>query len=229
MKRIEKILSLIDSRIGVADVGTDHGLLPVSLALHGYQGNLFATDLHSLPLQAARRQAEEAGVKDRIRFCLTDGLDGLDPSVLDTIVIAGLGGDCICSILDRAEWTMDPLYQMILQPMTKAEVLRFWLCNNGYEIKAEDLVRENGRVFRILSVQFSGNNTPITDAELYLGKINLINDEEAFDDLLEQEINRMQKKAEGIPASGKNGEAAFYRRILQEMQEIRKYRLAKKG
>ena len=118
---------------------------------------------------------------------------------------------------------------MILQPMTKAEVLRFWLCNNEYEIKAEDLVRENGRVFRILSVQFSGNNTPITDAELYLGKINLINDEEVFDDLLEQEINRMQKKAEGIPASGKNGEAAFYRHILQEMQEIRKYRIAKKG
>ena len=131
MKRIEKMLSLIDSHIGVADVGTDHGLLPVSLALQGYRGNLVATDIHELPLQTAMRQAEESGVKDRILFCLTDGLDGLDPSMIDTIVVAGLGGDVICSILDRAEWTMNPRYQLLLQPMTKAEVLRFWLCNNG--------------------------------------------------------------------------------------------------
>ncbi len=229
MKRIEKMLSLIDSHIGVADVGTDHGLLPVSLALQGYRGNLVATDIHELPLQTAMRQAEESGVKDRILFCLTDGLDGLDPSMIDTIVVAGLGGDVICSILDRAEWTMNPRYQLLLQPMTKAEVLRFWLCNNGYEITREDLVNENDRLFRIISAKFSGNNTTMTDAELYLGKIKLIHDSDGFDKLLEQEIGRMRKKSEGLLTSEKYREAAFYRNILQEMLEIRKNREAEKG
>ena len=210
MKRIEKMLSLIDSHIGVADVGTDHGLLPVSLALQGYRGNLVATDIHELP-------------------CLTDGLDGLDPSMIDTIVVAGLGGDVICSILDRAEWTMNPRYQLLLQPMTKAEVLRFWLCNNGYEITEEDLVNENDRLFRIISAKFSGNNTTMTDAELYLGKIKLIHDSDGFDKLLEQEIGRMRKKSEGLLTSEKYREAAFYRNILQEMLEIRKNREAEKG
>ena len=229
MKRLEKILSMIDSRIGVADVGTDHGFLPVSLALQGYCGNLFATDIHAAPLEAAKRAAEEAGVKDRIRFCLTDGLDGIDPRMLDTIVIAGLGGDVICSILDRAEWTMDPAYRMILQPMTKAEVLRFWLCNNGYEIPAEHLVQENGRIFRILSVRFSGDNTPMTDAELYLGKTSLTEREDCYGQLLEQEIERMRKKTEGLLVSGSSREADFFCSILQEMLQIRKNRAAMKG
>ena len=229
MKRLEKILSMIDSRIGVADVGTDHGFLPVSLALQGYCGNLFATDIHAAPLEAAKRAAEEAGVKDRIRFCLTDGLDGIDPRMLDTIVIAGLGGDVICSILDRAEWTMDPAYRMILQPMTKAEVLRFWLCNNGYEIPAEHLVQENGRIFRILSVRFSGDNTPMTDAELYLGKTSLAKQEACYGQLLEQEIERMRKKTEGLLVSGSSREADFFCSILQEMLQIRKNRAAMKG
>ena len=228
MKRLEKILSMIDSRIGVADVGTDHGFLPVSLALQGYCGNLFATDIHAAPLEAAKRAAEEAGVKDRIRFCLTDGLDGIDSNMLDTIVIAGLGGDLICSILDRAEWTMDPAYRMILQPMTKAEVLRFWLCNNGYEISAEHLVQENGRIFRILSVRFSGDNTPMTDAELYLGKTSLAEREACYGQLLEQEIERMRKKTEGLLASGSR-ESDFFGSILQEMLQIRKNRAAMKG
>ena len=229
MKRLEQMLSMIDSRIGVADVGTDHGLLPVTLARQGYYGNLFATDIHAAPLQAAMRQAEEAGVKDRIRFCLTDGLDGIDPTELDTIVIAGLGGDVICSILDRAEWTMDPAYRMILQPMTKAEVLRFWLCNNGYEISEEHLVQENGRLFRILSVRFSGDNTPMTDAELYLGKISLVEREACYEQLLDQEIERMRKKSEGLLASGSSREADFFGNILQEMQQIRKNRATMKG
>ena len=228
MKRLEKILSMIDSRIGVADVGTDHGFLPVSLALQGYCGNLFATDIHAAPLEAAKRAAEEAGVKDRIRFCLTDGLDGIDSKLLDTIVIAGLGGDVICSILDRAEWTMDPAYRMILQPMTKAEVLRFWLCNNGYEISAEHLVQENGRIFRILSVRFSGDNTPMTDAELYLGKTSLAEQEDCYGQLLEQEIERMRKKTEGLLASGSR-EADFFYSILQDMLQIQKNRAAMKG
>lgn len=228
MKRLETIISCIDSHIGVVDVGTDHGLLPVTLAQQDYRGNLFATDLNAMPLKAAMSQAEEAGVRDRIRFCLTDGLDGLEPSSVDTVVIAGLGGDVICSILDRAEWTMNPAYQMILQPMTKAEILRFWLCNNGYEIAAENLVQENSRLFRILSVRFSGNNTPMTDAELFLGKLGLIGSSPYFGQLLEQETARMKKKADGLYAS-ESPEAAFFGQILQEMLHIHEIRDMEKG
>ena len=220
MKRLDTILSLIHSSVGVADVGTDHGIVPVTLALNGYSGNLYATDVHAPPLEAARRQAEKNGVAAKIRFLLTDGLDGIDPSQIDSIVIAGLGGDVICSIVDRAEWTMDSAYELLLQPMTKAEILRFWLCNNGYEIRKEHLVEENGRLFRILSVRFSGQNTPMTDGDLYLGKPELMQSRNLFGKLLQQEKKRMEKKVNGLLVSEKNEEAAFFRQILDDFTGI---------
>ena len=219
MKRLESILSLIDSQTGVADIGTDHGIIPVSLALSGYRGNLIATDIHELPLKSARLHAEAAGVSEKIRFLLTDGLDGINPSEVDSIVIAGLGGDVICSILDRAEWTMSRGCQMILQPMTKGEILRFWLCNNGYAITSEHLAEENGRLFQILSVSFTGENTLMADAELYLGKPELIQEKARFGRMLGQVISRMQKKCDGLTRA-RDREADFFLQILKELLNL---------
>ena len=101
-KRLEAIYALIGEGRGLVDVGTDHGYIPTALAQSGYAGNIIASDIKPGPLQAARRSAENAGVADKIDFLLCDGLDGCDPSAIDTIVIAGMGGDTICGILDRA-------------------------------------------------------------------------------------------------------------------------------
>lgn len=229
MKRLDHILSLIHSDVGIVDVGTDHGILPASLAVKGYTGNLFATDIHASPLNAAKKQAEAVGVAGRIRFLLSNGLDEIDSSEVDSIVIAGLGGDLICSILDRAEWTMDSAYEILLQPMTKAEVLRFWLCNNGYEIQEEHLVQENGRLFRILSVRFSGSNTPMTDGELYLGKPEKVHNKDLFGLLLQQEKKRMEKKLSGLLASEKREEARFFGQILAEFVRIEENQELRKG
>ena len=79
MRRLETIQSLIRPGIGTIDVGTDHGLLPIALAKQGYAGNLIASDIHSQPLQAARRNAAAEGVEQRISFRLSDGLDACQP------------------------------------------------------------------------------------------------------------------------------------------------------
>ena len=78
---------------GLVDVGTDHGYLPAALAERGYRGLLYASDIHAAPLASARKTAREAGVEERIRFLLCDGLDDCPPDAVDTIVIAGMGGD----------------------------------------------------------------------------------------------------------------------------------------
>ena len=65
MRRLETIQSLIRPGIGTIDVGTDHGLLPIALAKQGYAGNLIASDIHSQPLQAARRNAAAEGGTQR--------------------------------------------------------------------------------------------------------------------------------------------------------------------
>lgn len=106
-KRLEAIMAHIPQNgRGVIDVGTDHGYLPAALFQRGYTGKLIAADINAEPLSKAKRTAESIGAEDVISLRLCDGLDGCDPSEVDTIVIAGMGGDTICGILDRAEWCM---------------------------------------------------------------------------------------------------------------------------
>ena len=166
--RLKAIAGLVKDGKGLIDVGTDHGYLPVYLAQNGYTGALLASDINPGPLDAARRTAREAAEEERIRFLLCDGLDGCPPERIDTIVIAGMGGDLICRILDRAEWCLDDAYTLLLQPMTKAEVLRYWLVNNGFRLEEELLVRDGGRIYQIIRARYSQNMT-MSDAELFSG------------------------------------------------------------
>ena len=222
MKRLDEIYKLIHSRKGVADIGTDHGEIPVRLAIDGFRGLIFASDVHLQPLEAARRRAEEAGVAEKIRFSCSDGLDECRPFSVDTIVIAGLGGDTICSILDRAEWTMSDQVSLILQPMTKAEVLRFWLSCNGYCIEKELIVQENGKLFHILQSRFRDRNTFLTDAELFTGKRELVLKDPVFPAVLDEEESRLQKKLLGLQKSdSQNPENGFYKQILTEINGMR--------
>ena len=168
-KRLKLIADLITDSFGVIDVGTDHGYLPISLRKNGFIGKLIASDINKEPLSVARENAFDYGCTD-IDFQLSDGLDSCDPNEIDTIVIAGLGGDLICEILDRAEWTMDSRFHIIAQPMTKAEILRFWLVNNGYFIENEYPVNDRGREYSILSIRYRGLNQKYSDAELFIGK-----------------------------------------------------------
>lgn len=162
MKRLDIILSLIDDGIGTVDVGTDHCYVPVKLYDRGYSGGIIATDINSGPLEVAA-----VNIGDRpVTLMQTDGLDGIDPDSVDTVVIAGMGGDLICSILDRAEWTMDGRYKLILQPMTKSEILRYWLTYNGYSIIGEYFDGE----YCIIESRFTGINDAYSDREIFLGK-----------------------------------------------------------
>lgn len=213
-KRLEKIAALIEDGRGFIDVGTDHGYLPVELALREYKGKIFASDINSDPLSKARRNAAEAGLEERIEFILADGLDGCPAEDIDTIIIAGMGGDTICGILDRAEWCMDGRYKLLLQPMTKAEVLRYWLVNNGFEIKSEELVYENGTVYQIIETVFGGE-TLLNDAELFSGKKELCTDSVLFEKQRLLLIKRFRKAVSGLDGSSEP-ELLSGRRILLE-------------
>lgn len=219
-KRLQAIEALVRPGPGLIDVGTDHGYLPVSLARHGYPGALIASDIGEGPLNAARRSAAVAGLGDRISFCLADGLDGCVPEAVDTIVIAGMGGDTICGILDRAEWCLDPRYRLILQPMTRAEVLRYWLVNNGFAIEAEHLVADAGEIYAILCARFGGE-TRLSDGELYTGAYTMLKGEPLWPAFLALQIRRLERVLTGLRQSGREpGRLRLMEDILKEWKEL---------
>ena len=220
-KRLELISALIPSGVGFADIGTDHGYLPVHMARQGYAGNIIASDLRPDPLSCAVASAREAQVEERIRFTLCDGLDGTAPDEVDTIVVAGMGGDTICGILDRAEWCMDARYLLILQPMTKAEILRYWLVNNGFAIEQEHLLRDAGETYQLFTARFGGE-TRLCDAELFAGCYPLVRSQPLFPEYLEALIRRFEKAIGGMGRAKRTiGRMALNEEILRELYKMR--------
>ena len=201
--RLKTIANLISNGTGVIDVGTDHGYLPIYLRKNGYTGNLIASDINREPLSVARENAFSYGCND-IDFRLADGLDSCIPDEVDTIVISGLGGDIICDIIDRAEWTMDSNYHIVAQAMTKAEILRFWLVNNGYCIESEHPVLDRGREYSVLSIRYNGKNQKYSDAELFSGK----NPSKGY-------INKMIRMLSKKPVN------AFYEKIINDLRSMK--------
>ena len=221
-QRIQTLLELIEDGVGVIDVGTDHGYLPTTLAKRGYLGNLIASDIKEGPLSAAKATAAYEQVQHKIQFLLCDGLQGCDPRKIDTIVIAGMGGDTICRILDLAEWTMDPRYTMLLQPMTKAEVLRYWLTSNEYGIVEERLVEDAGRCFSILRVRFGSECDCLNDGEMFTGAYHHIRRDPLCALYLQDRAQRLGRALSGLQAGGEgeSGKAKLLATAKQQIEEM---------
>ena len=150
----------------LADVGTDHGRVPAFLALEGRCAFITASDIRKGPLSAAVRTAEEYGVADRIDFRLADGLDGLEPHAVDTVLIAGMGGETIASILERAPWTAEERVTLILQPQSKLPELSAALSRLRKPVTDASLARDAGRLYIVMKASGSGEYAP-TEAETF--------------------------------------------------------------
>ena len=116
---------------------------------------------------------------------------------------------------------MDEKFLLILQPMTKAEVLRYWLTNNEFGITDEKIVRDAGERYQIIGARFGGN-TPLTDAELFTGEYKLAVKNELFDEQLESLIKRFEKAVDGMDrARGAVGWLNVNRGILGQLYKMR--------
>jgi len=154
--RLGAIARLIPSGSRVADVGTDHGYLPIWLRTEGRSPFVIATDLRPGPLEAARKNAGRYGIETGIDFRLADGLDGILPQEVDTVVIAGMGGETIAGILERAPWLKAEGYRIILQPQSKVPELMDALAWVGYGVIDQHLVEDAGEIYTIYEVEVGG-------------------------------------------------------------------------
>jgi len=218
--RLAFLASLVPRNARIADVGTDHGYLPVYLLQQGRITAAIASDVGEEPLEHGRRTASEHGVKG-IDFRLCDGLAGVAPEETDTVIIAGMGGDTMVSILTPAPWTKEGKL-LLLQPMTKQEMLRKWLANNGYAIEQERLVWDKGILYPVLLVR-GGTMGPLTEAEAY-GGVHM-EDDPLCGDYLDHQISRLHRSIEGLHRSKDNRSyehADDLQQIVEALEERRK-------
>jgi len=161
--RLRAIAGYIRDGASVADIGTDHGLLPVYLAQTGLARYIIASDISADSLESARISAAKYGVSDMIVFINAPGLDCISAAnetgaaMVDTIVIAGMGGETIAGILNESSRTIKPGIRLILQPQSKTDTLCRFLYNNGYVIGSTKIALDKGRRYTVILCEDSNN------------------------------------------------------------------------
>jgi len=163
--RLMACKEFITPGLRVADIGCDHGYLGISLLKENIASFVIASDIREKPLQSAIRNAERFGTKEKMAFYLSDGVQNI-PREFDALVCAGMGGDTMVSILERAPWLKDSKYHLILQCQTRAHTLRRYLSDNGWRILQEALVRDGRFLYTVMKVFFQPGQ-PLTPAQCY--------------------------------------------------------------
>jgi len=166
--RLRSAADMLEPDRCVVDVGTDHAFLPIFLAQNGIARRITATELRPQPLRRAENNLKRFGLLQKVRLVLCDGLQGIDPEDAEEIVIAGMGGETIASILAAAPWTGMRDRNLILQPATSAEELRRFLCEHGYRIVSERLTEDAGRLYLLIRAR-GGETEKAAPAQFYTG------------------------------------------------------------
>lgn len=200
-KRLALIASFVRAGGSVCDVGTDHGYLPAFLYKTGKVKSVCATDVRKKPLDTARRNLSAAGISD-VRLYLCDGLSEIMRDMADTVIIAGIGGEVISGIIDRADFLRDGTVTLILQPTTSADKLRVYLANSGFVVVCEKAVEENGKFYSVMVAHFCGIPYPIDNLRRTIGLITPdYADGRAY---IEKQYSVVKKRADDLSGTDKN-------------------------
>lgn len=170
-RRLRQVADWIDRGGTVADVGTDHGYLPVYIAKNNISDNIIAMDVRRKPLEKAEENIKYYGVSDKIELRLSDGLEKLMPQEADTITICGIGGRLMQSILERGSDKITADTQLILSPQSEIREFRIYLAASGYETLRETMLEEDGQFYVIMECVQSGADRRAYESEEIRGEV----------------------------------------------------------
>ena len=221
--RLRAVADLVPSGARLVDVGTDHAYLPACLLQEGKISRAVVSDLRSGPLERARATAERCGLMACMDFRLCDGLTGISPEEADTVVIAGMGGETVASILEAAPWTAEGDRLQLLQPMSMQHVLRPWLQGHGYAILGETLACEGDSIYTVFQVR-PGPMDMLTPAQCWAGRQDSGQPAPLRGAYLDRLLSQTARALEGLsratrPADGRRRELEEVRRGLIQLME----------
>lgn len=182
----------------LVDVGTDHAYLPIYLIQKKIISKAIASDINKEPLKSAISNITKYGLEDKIKVILSDGLLNIESEEVDDIVIAGMGGESIIHIIEKANWLKDSSKNLILQPMSMEEVLRKYLLENNFEIKREKAVISKNKVYVVMNIVYNFNNFKLEkdfDEYIYVGELDI--KEDSSSKYIEKQIRKLENRLKG--------------------------------
>jgi tRNA (adenine22-N1)-methyltransferase len=171
--RLERVAANVPVGARLADIGSDHGYLPVALMRRGLIAAAVAGEVAATPFNAARRTVRDNGLEQAITVRLADGLAAIEAQDgITAISICGMGGETIRDILDSGKARLSGRERLILQPNGGEQALRQWLMENGYSILSEELLQENRFYYEIIVAE-RAEPVAYSPQELYFGPLHL--------------------------------------------------------
>ena len=140
--RLETIASFVTEGYIVADIGTDHGYIPIYLTSNGNCPRAYAMDVNKEPLSRAKTHIEEENAGEVVSCMPQDDVD--------SIVIAGMGGDLVVRILEQDFDKLANVKELILSPQSHLERVRHFLNDHGFRILEEEFLKEDGKYYVVI-------------------------------------------------------------------------------
>ena len=234
--RLGAVFELAGGLPFAVDVGCDHGYIPIALALSGRCSFTVAADIGEGPLRSAKENADRYGAAGKMVFIRSDGL--ANPDIFRTLedkrasedekgalIMAGMGGILMRTILEGAEGLNGYFRRLVLSPQSDLSLVRLWLAEKGWVITDERMIREDGKYYTIMAAERSGSGetaAKLSKAEALYGPVLLAR----RDPVLLEYLNRQRIEKEKILSklsSAKDGQRAEERRheVEEELRIIR--------
>jgi tRNA (adenine22-N1)-methyltransferase len=227
-KRLLLIAQNVPKGSKLADIGSDHALLPVYLAQQQLISSAIAGELNAGPFKAALKQVEEAGLETSIEVRQGDGLDVIVSGEVDIITIAGMGGLLIVQILTQGIAKLEHVQRLVLQPNVGEELVRHWLVEQGWFLSGESIIHEDGKTYVVLIAdrleeaeslnqalyqeRKLADKTINTERLLAMGPYLLSKADPIWITKWEDELNKLQRIVDQLSESRQ--EASHHRRTL---------------
>lgn len=164
-ERLLQIAHRVLKHLPLADIGSDHALLPCYLVSNDVVPSAIAVEVNEGPFDSAKRHVKEWGLNGRIDVRLGDGLTVIEPGEVASVVIAGMGGSLIADILSNGKQVLQVTKRLVLQPNVAADTLRQWMLDEGWQLIDEELVFENGHYYEILVAEPGPPHIPYEAAD----------------------------------------------------------------
>lgn len=211
--RLAAAAALIPQGAVIADIGTDHGYIPVHVCASSQCPRAVASDIGAGPLQAAVAHVRAADLEDRIECRLGDGMLGLTPGEVDGAVICGMGGSLMIHILQASPDIWKSMKFLVLQPQSDSEALRRFLYESHWHIDDEALVIDEGRLYELLRA-VPGDADLLPEWQYELGPVNWQRHDPLLVRRIELLINQKRHIVEGLLKSHHDMSEAIH--ILEE-------------
>lgn len=217
-KRLEKIAKYVPINSVVADVGTDHGYIPIYLAINNKVIKAYAIDVNKGPLKKAKSNIKAYGVEDKVLTILSDGLKQFDKEV-DTIIIAGMGGMLMSKILEDSKNKLENVNKLILSPHLDDESVRIKVHQLNYKIINEELLFEDGKYYPIIICE-KGKEKYINPKHYKYGKILIEKKDATLKQLLDKKLNTNKNIIQAINKQKSNSASIRIEELDKEVKEI---------